>query len=131
MIIIDFKILDKKWKIRILKKKKYRRKHGDDSVAINMGWKRCIDVPPSGIDIETIIHEVGHAYMHEMCLKSTNEITAADVEEIFMELLSKRGREILDLSDNLLGEINKALSAHITSVQDTKSKKRKLTKVYT
>jgi hypothetical protein len=89
-----------------MKRKKYVDKNGNDSVAITTFHKRRIDLSPYGRDLETIVHELVHAYLHELCLHSTNEMTADDVEEVFCELMAKRGRELLDLADSLYAKIH-------------------------
>jgi len=104
---IKFEILGKKWSLKVFSPQKYTKKHGYDSLAVTIMWKRKIAVHGEGVDKETIIHELVHAYMHEFCLKSTNDISAEDLEEIFCEMMAKWGREILDMADSLLVMIDK------------------------
>lgn len=99
---LKFEILGKRWQLKVLSAKKYVNKHGYDSLAVTLGWKRKIFVHGEGVDKETLIHELLHAYLHEMCFKSSTGITADDLEEIFCEFMSKWGRELLDLADSLL-----------------------------
>lgn len=103
-IKIHFEILSKKWTLRVLKKKKYKKSNGSDSVAITDGNKRRIDIGPSGQDIETIIHELVHAYLFEFCTKSA-DLDNENLEEVLAEMMAKRGRELLDLADKLLKTI--------------------------
>lgn len=98
--------MGKTWKLRVFDKKKYEKTHGKDSVAITYSYKRTIDMQPTGVRKETIIHELVHAYLGEMCLKSTEKIKADDMEEICADLFAKRGRELLNLADVLMDEIN-------------------------
>lgn len=110
---LKFEILGKKWSLKVLTPKKYVKKHGYDSVAITLGWKRKIFIHGKGIDKETLVHELVHAFLHELCLKSTNDISTDDLEEIFAELMAKYGMELLNLADSLLvmiEEIQKELS---------------------
>ncbi len=97
---ISFEILGKPWTIRLLQKKKYKAKNGSDSVAITDGDKRRIDLGPKGRDRETIIHELVHAFLWEMCLHSA-DLDVYALEEVFAEMMAKRGQEILDLADKL------------------------------
>lgn len=101
---VEFTILGKVWTMRILKRKKYNRKNGLDSVAITHINKRRIDLGPGGDDLETIIHELVHAYLTEICTKSAL-LDDEQLEEIFAELMSKRGREMLDLADDLFAKV--------------------------
>jgi hypothetical protein len=102
---LSFDVLGKPWTLRVLSAKYYRKKNGRDSAAVTKMHKRRIELQPSFLDSETITHELVHAYLYEMCLHSTNEITVDDLEEVFAELMAKRGRELLDRSDQLREEI--------------------------
>ncbi len=104
MTKIKFQILGKPWLLRVLKKRKYNKKNGADSVAITYINKRRIDLGPGGMDLETVIHELVHAYLAELCTKST-ELDDEQLEEIFAELMAKRGREMLDLADSLFAQV--------------------------
>lgn len=101
---ISFQILGKTWVLRILKRKKYVKKNGQGSVGITHLHKRRIDLHPDGRDLETIIHELLHAYLTELCTGST-DLEDDQLEEVFAELLAKRGREMLDLADDLYAQI--------------------------
>lgn len=116
MIIVSFKLLDKDWKVRLLKRKKYTKKNGKDSLAITYMYKRRIDIQIGGLDVETIIHELVHAYMHELCLGST-DINVSDLEEVYCELMSKRGLELLTLADELYEKLIEASTPVIKKVQ--------------
>lgn len=105
-MIVRFKVLGKPWRIRILTKKKYRKKHGKDSVAMCKGWKREIDLSPWGYDLETIVHEVTHAYFYEMAAKQTVESQTA-LEEFFCELVARRGDELIKLTRHVHQKVKK------------------------
>lgn len=98
---LDFDIAGKKWVMRLLTKKQYRKKYGRDSVAITNIDKRRIDVSHRGVDKETFVHELVHAYLGEFCTHSA-DLDDENLEEIFAELMAKRGEEILKLADDLL-----------------------------
>ncbi len=109
---IKFEILGKHWLLRVLKKKKYNKKNGLDSVAITHINKRRIDLGPGGHDLETITHELVHAYLTEICTKSAG-LDDTQLEEIFAELMAKRGREMLDLADKLYAQVQTFTAAKI------------------
>lgn len=115
---LPFEVLNRQWKLRILKKRKYVKKNGHGSVAITYMSKRRIDISPWGLDLETIVHELVHAYLYEMCTKSA-DFTVDDLEEVFAELMSKRGRELLDLGDKLVNEVSKLVAAKLITPEDT------------
>lgn len=114
MYKITFEILGKRWNLRVLKKRRYRKSNGYDSVAVTHINKRRIDIGPSGMDLETVIHELVHAYLTEICTKSA-ELDDVQLEEIFAELMAKRGREMLNLADKLYSEIKSLTEAKIVS----------------
>ncbi len=104
ILTVKFKVLGRAWRIRLLSKKRYKRKHGKDSVAMCRGWKRIIDLSPLGFDLETITHEVLHAYLYETCAKQTIE-SEDGLEEFFCEIIARRGYEILALTKRLRREV--------------------------
>lgn len=116
MKVVNFKILGKAWTLRILKRKKYRKKNGPGSVAITHLNKRRIELGPEGMDLETVIHELVHAYLTELCTGST-DLDDEQLEEIFAELMAKRGREMLNLADELYKQVNN-LTTGIVSTKE-------------
>jgi hypothetical protein len=105
---LTFDVLGKPWTLRVLSEKYFKKKNGNESAAVTKVHKRRIELRPKFLDHETIVHELTHSYFYEMCLHSTNEVTADDMEEFFAELMAKRGRELLDLADRLHNEITAA-----------------------
>lgn len=106
---LSFDVLGKGWTLRVLSEKYFKKKNGNAAAAVTKVHKRRIELRPKFLDHETIVHELTHSYFYEMCLHSTNEMTADDVEEFFAELMAKRGREILDKADWIAAEIASAL----------------------
>lgn len=107
-LTVHFRIIGKSWRIRALDQELYdKKKARAGSVAITYFHKRRIDLSPVGCDRESIIHELTHAYLSEICIHSA-ELTTDNLEEIFCELLAKRGREILDLADSLVSKMKKS-----------------------
>jgi hypothetical protein len=104
MVRIPFTVLGKVWTLRLLKKKKYKQKNGSDSVAVTKAYKRTIDLGPNGMDKETLVHELWHAFLAECCTFSA-DLTIEAFEEICAELMAKRGQEILDTAEELLNSM--------------------------
>jgi len=100
-----FKILNKKWTIRVLANDQYELTNGEGSVGTTDPNHALIDLSESGVTEETITHELVHAYMHELCLGSINDISKEDFEEIFAEFMSKRGKELLLLSKRIYNKL--------------------------
>lgn len=104
--LLKIKILGQSWRVRLLSKRKYRKKHGKDSIAITRMHKRIVDLSPQGIDFETVVHELVHCYSYELCVRSTN-MEPDDVEEFFAELIAKRGQELIDLAHKVTDIVSK------------------------
>lgn len=105
-IILHFAIIGKRWRMRILSREQYdKKKIRSGSVAITYVHKRRIDLSPEGCDRETIIHELVHAYLYEMCIHSA-DLDADAVEEFFAELMAKRGQELLNLAETLFQNVS-------------------------
>jgi len=101
VIKIEFNIMGKKWAIKTLEHRSYKRKHGKDSVAITQLHKRRIVLNKKlGSDLETIVHELVHAYKYELCVHSS-QLDHDAIEEFYCELFAKRAQEILSLADIL------------------------------
>ena len=101
-----FEVLGKPWTLRLMKRKKYKDKHGIDSVALTTFHKRRIDLSPFGRDLETIVHELVHAYIYELCQPDPAGVTVDELEESYCELMAKHGRGLLNLADSLHARIH-------------------------
>jgi hypothetical protein len=106
---LEFPVLGKDWTLRVLSEKYFKKKNGDGAAAVTKVHKRRIELRPKFLDSETIIHELTHSYLYELCIHSTNEMTLNDMEEIFAELMAKRGRELLDRAEWISNEIANTL----------------------
>lgn len=96
---ITFSVLGKRWKARIMTREGYFKKHGQDSVAIALCYKKRIDFGPY-INRETVTHELVHAYFEELCIRSTNmRESEDDFEEFCADMIAKYSKDILELSD--------------------------------
>lgn len=101
---IPFEVLGKKWTLRLMKRRKYDKKNGKDSLAMTYRLKRRIDLSPKGRDLETITHEIVHAYLTELCLDSVT-LSPDELEEIFCELVAKHGMVLLGTAESLFNTI--------------------------
>lgn len=106
-----FRVLGYWWTVRLLTKRQYHKRNGKDSLACTKAWKRRIDLSPRGMDKETLCHEVVHAFLSEKLIWGL-DLDAAHMEEVYCELLAKRGYEMLKLVDDLFLRL-KLLSAKI------------------
>lgn len=93
-MIIKLRVIHKTWEARLLVHKKYKKKYGTDSCAITEMDKRRILFSNKFIDLETIVHELTHAYLHELCIARA-DIDATALEEVYCELMAKFGNTLL------------------------------------
>lgn len=106
---LELSILGKGWTLRILSEKYFKKKNGNAAAAVTKVHRRRIELRPKFLDHETVVHELVHAYLYELCIHSTDEMSLNDMEEVFAELMAKRGRELLDKADWVENEIASAL----------------------
>lgn len=87
---LTYTIVGHPWKIFLHRPKKYRELHGGDSVAITDTDKREIHFRTDELTLETIRHELVHAYV---VLFNFVELDLDDdqTEEFFAELFGKHG----------------------------------------
>lgn len=88
------KVLNKKWKIIVRSDKVHNEQH-PNSHAVAVLEDRRIFVRRSSLDVETIRHEIVHAYTHELSLVEIGLDTEEQFEEFFAELFAKYGEIIV------------------------------------
>lgn len=104
-LTLKFKILGRTWTLKIYTKRKYQKKCGVDSVACCKGWKRTLCLSPAGFRIETIYHEIFHAYLHEATGGLILDVDT--LEEVMCEVMAKRGAEFLKLGRKLRRDVRR------------------------
>lgn len=102
MIKID--VLTKKWGICIRSDKAFNKKF-PDCHAIALLEDRRIFVRKSSVNIETILHELVHAYQYEL---SFHELQLDDdqVEEWYAELFAKYGETMLKHAKSIVQQFS-------------------------
>lgn len=108
MEVLKFQVLGKPWMLRVLKRRKFAITHGLGAVAATYVNRRVIDLGPDGLDIETIRHELVHAFFGELCLNSAT-LDRDAFEEITAEFVSKRAPELLKIADEILKQLHKII----------------------
>lgn len=68
-------------------------------------YKRRIVIHEKGCSLDTIKHELVHAYTSEMCISSCDDITQDDYEEFFAELFAKYGEDMLLCSKKIASDL--------------------------
>lgn len=102
---VTFDVMGKKWTLRVMSADKYSKNNGTDSDGITFSDKRRIDLrSPDGLEVETIRHELVHAYLAETCTGSA-DLDRYDFEEVAAEMFAQRGPEIIKQADKIREEI--------------------------
>lgn len=94
-------ILGHRWVLLFMPQAAYDSRHGDDSEGCTMQNTRRIYISEEGASYQTIVHELVHAYMGELCVSTTTRLSKNDLEEIFCELVAKHGKQIIRLARQL------------------------------
>jgi hypothetical protein len=107
---MKFKIKGVAWKLRVLPVDVYHKYHGKDSHGVTVFHDHRIDVEVGSLTLNTICHELGHAYFSS-CMTDSADLSSIATEEIFCEILGNHGTELINLGRrilrNLLPEANK------------------------
>lgn len=90
-----------KWILLFMPQANYESRHGSDSQGVTTSDNRRIYISEEGASYETIVHELVHAYMAELCVSSTTRLTKNDLEEVYCELMSRHGKQLLRLARKL------------------------------
>ena len=88
---------------------KFEKKCGPGTAAITIGETRCIIFSEDSVDLATVIHECVHAYYSDLCVGSA-DLTSDQIEEVFAEMFSQYGDEIIKQSRKLLKALKKEIS---------------------
>ncbi len=93
-LIMKITILNKKWSVRAYRLKTYQKHCGHDSVALCETDLKRITFILDGLTLETVIHELVHAYTSEMAFVEL-DLDDDQTEEFFSELFSRHGQLML------------------------------------
>jgi hypothetical protein len=83
--MITLKIFDRKWKVRVLDNDAFTKIHGNDAAGLTIFANKEIVINASDFTLETVKHELWHAYYASLCVSSAN-LDPAQVEEVSAEL---------------------------------------------
>lgn len=100
-------IRGRKWTIKVLPSKEFIKTHGKSTGAITRFKFRDIIFDKTELTIQTIIHELIHAYMSESHLQSATRLKVIDYEEIVCETLSEYIYEILRQAEYINSKFNR------------------------
>ncbi len=93
-------LLGTRWKVFFMDFKQYLRTCGDGSAAITDIAKKVIYLNIRDCTIDTIRHELGHAYAATLSLTEL-QLDEDQVEEFFCELIGKYSKQLVKQADNI------------------------------
>lgn len=94
------KILNKKWKIKVLNPTKYRKTIGEGSAAECHTEIKTIFIHQDSMDLKTIRHELGHAFCSELGMVEL-QLDEDQMEEFFCELLARHFDDVKEISERV------------------------------
>lgn len=95
---VNFKVLGNQWKAVLVSAKEYSAATGEtESAACTFAGNKGIAFNVDETTKATVIHELVHAYVEEICANHS-DISKNSFEEIMCELFAKYGAVILDQS---------------------------------
>jgi len=103
---LKIKIIGKRWTVQFLSEKKFNKEYGDDCSGITIPDDKLIAFPLKKLNLETIIHELTHGYLDELCWGNAVCLKRWQQEEMICELLGKHGQTILEQAHKIVGEYN-------------------------
>jgi hypothetical protein len=121
ILAFRFKVLGHSWIAYYLPEKEFRQKYGTSYVGMAECEDRELFLLTKGLKLGTIVHELHHAYVHELCLDSA-DLSGDQMEEACAELMAKYGRKILDQGDEILARYLK-LKAKRTARQGSEDER--------
>lgn len=97
------------WKISVQVDKEYDQDHGNDSDGITYASTNHMYIKRDAFNVETILHELGHAYYHSCLVYTTGGLDNDDVEEIFCEIIAIHGPQLVQQARNLYRQLKNSL----------------------
>jgi hypothetical protein len=98
---IVIKIRGQDWKVRLVTSEKFAKTVDDKAAAVTIMARKEIVFNNEDLDLNTVIHELVHAYYHAGCTLSA-DLTPDQTEELMCELFGEFGAEIIRVSRRLL-----------------------------
>lgn len=116
-LAMRLKIVGKEWTVYFCSKRYFDKKHreyfeappgpaGNGTLAFTCQDDKKLFLRSNRMRRETIIHELCHSYLWELCLwdlrHRESDATPERIEEAFCDLLSKYGKKLLKQTDQII-----------------------------
>ncbi len=101
ILAMKLKVLGHPWTVYYLSSKDFKKRHGSACVGLTETGERRINLRTKRMKRETVVHELVHAYVTEMCLDVAN-LEASQMEEAMCDLMAKYGERIFAQADAIV-----------------------------
>jgi hypothetical protein len=98
-------IVGREWTVNVWASKTYLKRIAKDTWAEVEPQRSHIDIDRKALCMDTILHELCHAYAHERSIVALQLKTRTQFEEFFCEILAKHGQEMLDNAAKILTDL--------------------------
>jgi hypothetical protein len=102
---MNIHVVNKKWKI-IVRTDKVHNERYPNTHAVAILEDRRIHIRRSSVDVVTILHELVHAYKHELSFYEL-ELDDDQIDEWHCELWAKHGKIMLQDAERLVSQYKK------------------------
>jgi hypothetical protein len=97
------KVLGHTWIIYFLPSRQFKKNFGADCLGVTLTEERQIHLRAKSLKLETVVHELVHAYVTELCLDVTG-LQAGQMEEAMCDLFARYGARLLKQSEEALAK---------------------------
>lgn len=105
-LAVRAKVLGHNWIIYFLPAKDFKRKYGGNCLGVAECDDRKISLLARGLKLETVVHELHHAYIGELCV-DVADLSGDQMEEVCSDLLARYGSRLLKQADEILCRYSK------------------------
>lgn len=103
-MLYKIEILGQKWKVFLHEEEYYVKVYGDNDSGHTTESIKEIHINNSELNLETIVHELVHAFYASLCIRSAH-VDVEQQEEILCEMFALHGSKILKLGKDLYKEM--------------------------
>lgn len=108
---INRKINGTTWSFEVVstKQMKKERHDGEHLAGLCISSEKRILIEKNHVQQDIILHELFHAYVSDLCLSDTNNLSFDDTEEIFANLVTSKGDKMLRQARRITKDLKKMM----------------------
>jgi len=107
--MVNIKIKGDTWKCSVYDDEEFLHKFGDGMAAFCQVDSKQIIFNEDDLTLQTVIHEVAHAYISYLHLIDSAELKVDQIEEIYCEMFAHDGPDILKISKRLFKSLKQRM----------------------